>query len=147
MHAVRDSRAFSSRSRLRRTAAFRWSWRTKPYSYSLFDLDVLGMSAQVLSDTKNDLRTYMPPDGRGLDAAFRFMFPFVRDKEKWSYRHDVEYFDDLPVRLPSLLFAGLAYHHPEYLELWQRLNPDPTVPEVIRNHPIRQPLLWMHDRS
>lgn len=117
--------------------------RTKPYSYSLFDLDILGMSAQVLSDRKKDLWTFNLPDGRGLDAAFRFLFPFIQNKSRWPYRHDVEYFDDLPVRQPSLLFAGLAYHRPGYLKVWQRLDPSPTVPEVIRNHPIRQPLLWM----
>lgn len=119
--------------------------RTKPYSYSLFDLDILGMSAQVLSDRKSSLWTYRMPDGRGLDVAFRFMFPYIENKSRWPYRHDVEYFADLPVRQPSLLFAGLAYHRTEYLNVWQRLNPDPMVPEVIRNHPIRQPLLWMRD--
>ena len=118
--------------------------RTKPYSYSLFDLDVLGMSAHVLGESGQDLWTYKTPDGRGLEAAFCFMAPFIEDKSKWPYRHDVEYWEDLPVRQPSLLFAGLAYKKPEYLDVWRRLNPDPTVPEVIRNHPIRQPLLWIN---
>jgi hypothetical protein len=117
--------------------------RTKPYGYSLFDLDILGMCAQVLSDRKDDLWTYRLADGRGLNFAFRFMFPFIEDKSKWPYRHDIEYFNNLPVRQPSLLFAGLAYRCPQYLDLWQRLEPDPTVPEVIRNHPIRQPLIWL----
>lgn len=117
--------------------------RTKPYSYSLFDLDALGMSAHVLSTTGENLWTYKTRDGRGLEAAFRFIMPFIHDKGKWPYRHDVEYWDDLPVRQPSLLFAGLAYRKPEYLDMWKRLDPNPTVPEVIRNHPIRQPLLWM----
>lgn len=119
--------------------------RTKPYSYSLFDLDILGMSAQVLSDWNNNLWTYALADGRGLNAAFRFMFPYIESKSRWPYRHDVEYFGDLPVRQPSLLFAGLAYDRTEYLQVWQRLDPDPKVPEVIRNHPIRQPLLWMRN--
>ena len=117
--------------------------RTKPYSYSLFDLDILGMSAHVLSDKTRNLWTCSLPDGRGLRAAFRFMFPYIENKSRWPYPHDVEYFDDLPVRQPSLLFAGLAYDRTEYLQVWQRLNPDPAVAEVIRNHPIRQPLLWM----
>jgi hypothetical protein len=30
---------------------------------------------------------------------------------------------------------GRAYNRPAYLRLWQRLNPDPIVPEVIRNYP------------
>jgi hypothetical protein len=31
----------------------------------------------------------------------------------------------------------------DYVALWKTLNPDPVVPEVIRNFPVRQPLLWM----
>ena len=55
----------------------------------------------------------------------------------------VQYFDQFPVRQPSLLFAGLAYSDPSYLSLWAKLNPDPEVEEVIRNYPIRQPVLWV----
>ena len=121
--------------------------RTKPYSYSLFNLDVLGMSARILSTSTDNLWKYTLSDRRGLEACFRFMAPYIRNKQTWPYRHDVEYFDDLPVRQPSLLFAGLAYGQPEYLALWERLNPDPTVPEIIRNHPIRQPLLWMKEAT
>lgn len=117
--------------------------RTKPYSYSLFDLDILGMCARVLSEPHDDLWTYRPAGGAGLEASFAFMVPYIRNKSAWPHRHDVEYFDDLPVRQPSLLFAGLAYQRRDYLDLWQRLNPEPTVPEIIRNHPVRQPILWM----
>jgi hypothetical protein len=53
------------------------------------------------------------------------------------------YFDQWPVRHPSLLFAGLALGEPAYIDLWKTLNPDPTVEEVIRNYPLRQPLLWV----
>lgn len=120
--------------------------RTKPYSYSLFNLDVLGMSAHVLSDASNNLWMYQLPDGRGLKACFNFMFPYIEAKGSWPYRHDVEYFDDLPVRQPYLLSAGLVYRRQDYLTVWQKLNPDPVVPEIIRNHPIRQPLLWTGER-
>jgi hypothetical protein len=116
--------------------------RTKPYGYSLFNLDALGMVAQVLSNGSDNLWEFALPDGRGLAVCFRFMMPFIKNKRSWPYRHDVQYFDDLPVRQPSLLFAGLAYRNSDYLDLWKRLDPDPRVPEVIRNHPIRQPVLW-----
>jgi hypothetical protein len=53
------------------------------------------------------------------------------------------YFDDFPVRQPSLVFAGVAYGNEDCLKLWQTLNADPTVEEVIRNFPIRQPVLWL----
>jgi hypothetical protein len=47
------------------------------------------------------------------------------------------------VRSPALLFAGLAYDEPKYLDLWKRLEANPTNEEVIRNVPLRQPLLWV----
>lgn len=117
--------------------------RTKPYGYSLFNLDALGMLAHVLSTASDSLWDFTLSDGRGLARCFRFMAPFIANKYSWSYRHDVQYFDDLPVRQPSLLFASLAYRKSEYADLWKRLDPDPQVPEVIRNHSVRQPLLWL----
>jgi hypothetical protein len=118
--------------------------RTKPYSYSLFDTDVLCGIAQSLSTRQDDLWNFSTPDGRGLSKMMEFMVPFIDDKSKWPYAHDVEHWDDFPVRNPALLFAGIAYNKPEYITVWRRLNPDPTVPEVIRNFPIRQPLLWIN---
>ena len=59
-----------------------------------------------------------------------------------AYKKDVEHFESLPVRSPGLLFTGLACAKPDYLKLWTTLNPDPTDPEIIRNYPVRQPLLW-----
>jgi hypothetical protein len=117
--------------------------RTKPYGYSLFNLDALGMLAHMLSTGADNLWEFRLSDGRNLAECFHFMAPFIADKQTWPYRHDVQYFDDLPVRQPSLLFAALAYGNTCYLDLWKRLDPDPQVPEVIRNHPIRQPVLWL----
>ena len=117
--------------------------RTKPYSYSLFDMDVLSDLCQSLSTEKENLWQFTTADGRGIKKLMSFMFPFIKDKSKWPYPHDVEYWNDFPARQPSLLFAGLAYKQPDYIALWKTLNPDPTVPEVIRNYPVRQPLLWL----
>lgn len=112
--------------------------RTKPYSYSLFNLDVMTTLCKVV-----DLLDYELPDGRGIRRAVAFMYPYIKDKASWPFPHDVEYFDDLPVRQPSLLFGGLAFSRQDYLDLWKKLNPDPTVLEIIRNFPIRQPVLWV----
>jgi hypothetical protein len=120
--------------------------RTKPYSYSLFDLDVLAIVCQIASapdDSPNNLWQFQLPNGDRFKKAVDFMFPFIQEKSKWPYAHDVEYFDDLPNRQPSLLFAGLAYREPKYIALWRTLNPDPKTAEIIRNFPVRQPLLWV----
>lgn len=119
--------------------------RTKPYSYSLFDMDVLSLICQIASKPGDDLWTFTTADGRGIRKTIDFMVPYIRDKSKWPFPHDVEYWDDLPNRQPSLLFAGIAYKDERYLQLWKSLPPDPTTAEIIRNFPIRQPLLWVRE--
>jgi len=56
---------------------------------------------------------------------------------------DVMYWDDWPVRQPCLIFGALAAGREDWLATWKRLNPDPGVEEIIRNYPIRQPVLWV----
>ena len=117
--------------------------RTKPYGYCLFNLDVMTTACQVLSTPEHNLWNFALADGRGVRKAVEYMFPYIAHKETWPRPPDVQSFDQWPVRHPSLLFAGLAYSQPQYLELWRKLNPDPTVEEAIRNFPIRQPVLWV----
>ncbi|RHW19396.1 alginate lyase [Sphingomonas gilva] len=119
--------------------------RTKPYGYSLFNLDVLAGAAWLLSKTPGAL-IRRSARGRSIAAAIAFMAPFIRDRERWPFARDIEYFEDFPVRHPSLLFGGLALGRSDWLELWRRLDPDPSVGEVVRNFPIRQPVLWLVDR-
>jgi Alginate lyase len=117
--------------------------RTKPYSYSLFDLDVLAMVCLIASTGNDNLWHFALPNGDTYKKAMDFMFPYIADKSKWPYAHDVEYFDDLPNRQPSLLFAGLTYREPKYIALWRTLPADPKTAEIIRNFPVRQPVLWL----
>ena len=117
--------------------------RTKPYGYSLFNLDAMATACQILSAHADSLWTFVLPGGRGISKAMAYMFPFISDKKSWPLPPDVQYFNDWPIRQPSLLFAGLAYSRRDYLDLWRKLDPDPTVDEIIRNNPIRQPLLWV----
>ncbi|SPF55886.1 conserved hypothetical protein [Candidatus Sulfopaludibacter sp. SbA4] len=117
--------------------------RTKPYGYSLFNLDAMAIAAQTLSTREDDLWKWQLPDGRGMAKAVAYMYPFMLDKKKWPLPPDVMYDKEWPVRQPCLLFAGLALKRPEYLALWRKLDPDPTVEEVLRNFPVRQPVLWV----
>jgi alginate lyase len=117
--------------------------RTKPYSYSIFNFDVMAGLAQSLKESRLDLATYTLPDGRGLCTAANFLYPYIKNKATWPYAKDAQHFDALPVRSPGLLFTGVACHKPSYISLWKTLNPDPSDAEVLRNYPIRQPLLWV----
>jgi hypothetical protein len=117
--------------------------RTKPYGYCLFNLDVLSTCAHILSTKSDDLWRFQTDDGRSLSRALAYMAPFIRNKKIWPHAADVEHFNAFPVRHPSLLFGGTALSEQNYLSLWKTLNPDPVVREVIRNFPVRQPILWM----
>jgi hypothetical protein len=117
--------------------------RTKPYGYSLFNLEALAGVAQTLSTADDDLWTFETPDGRGLRRALAYMVPFIRDKKTWPLPPDVMYDEHWPMRQASLLFGGLALGRPEYVALWKTLPADSTVEEVVRNFFIRQPVLWV----
>jgi hypothetical protein len=117
--------------------------RTKPYSYSIFNFDGMAALCQSLKGLTPDPLSFQLADGRGLKKAAQFLYPYLKDKSAWKWAHDVEHFDALPVRSPGLLFAGVAFHNSQYVDLWKSLNPDPSDKEIIRNYPIRQPLLWV----
>lgn len=117
--------------------------RTKPYSYSIFNFDVMAGLCQSLQDLAPDPSAFHLADGRGLCKAAEFIYPYLKDKSAWKWARDVEHFDAWPVRSPGLLFSGIACQEQKYIDLWKTLDPDPTDKEIIRNYPIRQPLLWV----
>jgi hypothetical protein len=121
--------------------------RTKPYGYSIFQLDNMVMLCQVLSTPQDDLWKFELPDGRGIRKAVAYLYPFLADKSKWPLKPDVQSWDNWPSRQPSLLFAGLAFEERSYLDLWKRLTPDPADHEVRRNVAITQPILWVDKSS
>ena len=117
--------------------------RTKPYGYSLFNLEAMAAICQILSVDGEDLWRWKAADGRGIAKAIAFMFPYIRDKSKWPKPPDVMYFDEWPMRQSALLFGGMALDQPEYIAEWKKLPADSSVEEVIRNFFIRQPVLWV----
>jgi hypothetical protein len=119
--------------------------RTKPYGYSIFNFDMMAMVCQSLVDGGEDLFEFALVDGRGICRAAAFLEPYLKDKSAWPYRKDVQHFDAWPVRSPGLLFCGLHCHRDNYIDVWKGLNPDPKDPEIIRNYPVRQPLLWFRE--
>ncbi len=119
--------------------------RTKPYGYSLFNLDAFATICRLASVPGDDLWRFELPDGRGIRKGLAYLLPFIRDKAAWPHPNDVMYFDEWPVRHPSLLFGGVALGQPAWVALWRTLPPPPPVEEVIRNMPIRHPLLWEAD--
>lgn len=117
--------------------------RTKPYGYSIFNLDAMATICQILSDDKDNLWTYTTSDGRSLKKGIEYMYPYLADKSKWPLKKDVMYWDEWPVAQPALAFGAIAYSNKDWLNTWKRLEHSPAVEEVIRNLPVRYPLIWI----
>lgn len=117
--------------------------RTKPYGYSLFNLDAMASICHILSDEQENLWEFNLPDGRKLRKAIEFMYPFVANKSSWTYPKDVMYWEEWPVAQPFLLFAHQQYRQKEWLDAWTKLEHFPKTEEVIRNLPIRNPVIWL----
>jgi hypothetical protein len=117
--------------------------RTKPYGYSLFNIDAFANVARILSTPANNLWEYTTSDGKSLKKGMEYIYPFIADKSKWPFTKDIYIWDEWPVRQSSLLFAGLAYNNENYINTYLKLPANPTDPEVIRNLPVRHPIIWI----
>lgn len=116
--------------------------RTKPYGYSLFNIDVMAAAVQILSTEQDNLWTFALEGGEGMKRGMEFIVPFIADKSAWPYDQDVMYWDQWPQRHVALLFYGTAMNNSEYLGLWKQFPPMPETQEGLRNFPIRMPVLW-----
>jgi len=117
--------------------------RTKPYGYSLFNLDAMYTLAHVLSSKENNLWEYKTTNGLSLKKGIEFLYPFIEKKNSWTLPKDIMYWENWPVAHPFLLFGYAAYGNQDWLTTWTNLEHFPTTAEVIRNLPIRNPLLWI----
>jgi hypothetical protein len=117
--------------------------RTKPYGYSIFNLDAMATICQELSTKEDDLWTFQLADGRSIRKGIEFLYPYLENKASWPYPKDVMYWENWPVAQPSLLFAAVQFSNEDWMKTWKRLDHNPETEEVIRNLPVRNPLIWL----
>ncbi|UHG92866.1 alginate lyase family protein [Spirosoma oryzicola] len=117
--------------------------RTKPYGYSLFNLDAMTTICQILSIPSDNLWHYQTPDGRTIRRGIDYLYPFVANKPSWPLKPDVMYWENWPVAPPFLVFGFNAFGQNDWLQTWKKLDHAPHVDEVLRNLPIRNPLIWL----
>jgi len=118
--------------------------RTKPYGYSIFNLDAMTTICQLLSTPKENLWNYTTAEGISIKKGIEYLYPFIADKNKWPHKHDVMYWDNWPVAQPFLIFGAAAYNNAAWFDTWKKLDHAPAVEEVIRNLPVRNPLIWIN---
>jgi hypothetical protein len=115
--------------------------RTKTYGYSIFNLDIMATLAHELQ-----LWDWKLPDERSINKGVAFLFPYLKDKSLWPYPPDVMYFNEWPVAQASLYFGGI-HGNSAAMKLWESLNHFTKNEEVIRNFPIRNPILWIRKNN
>jgi len=116
--------------------------RTKPYGYSIFNLDAMTTLCGILSTQEDDLWHYQTPDGRSIRKGIEFLYPYIADKSKWPNAPDVMYWKEWPVAQPFLFFGAMVFGQKDWLDAWTKLDHAPLNEEVIRNLPVRHPLIW-----
>lgn len=119
--------------------------RTKPYGYSLFNLDAMVMVCKILSDDSDNLWRYQTKDGKNIEKGIRFLYPYIQNKSTWPFKEDVMYWDNWPIAHPLLLFGAIEFKNRRWLDTWIILDHFPEVGEVIRNLPIRNPVIWLDE--
>jgi hypothetical protein len=117
--------------------------RTKPYGYSLFNIDAFCNVAQILSTPEDNLFEFETPDGKSLRKGIGFIFPYIKDKQKWPFAKDIYIWEKWPVCHPFVLFCGLAYNKEDYINTYLKMELYPVHNEVIRNLPVRHPVIWL----
>jgi len=117
--------------------------RTKPYSYSLFNLDGMATLAWIL--TNNGLKGwgFTLPDGRSIRKGVDYIKPYVMDKSKWPFPKDISHWEEQPGRRPFMFFAALIQQQPEWVSIWQKCSAGFPNDESKRNMPIKNPILWL----
>ncbi len=112
--------------------------RTKPFAYSLFNLDGAATLAWLTGSWNNKL-----PDGRSMNIALEFIKPFVIDKNSWRFPKDVLRWDEQPGRRPFMFFAAMNLNDFEWIKIWKDCDAGFPSDESKRNMPLKNPILWI----
>ena len=116
--------------------------RTKPYSYSIFNFDVMAMICQSLADGGEDLFKYRTADGRGICKGATFLYPYLRDKAAWPYAKMWSTSTRFRCGRPGCCSRDLRAITRStccYGRAWIRIQ---RMLRLSVNYPVRQPLLW-----
>ena len=117
--------------------------RTKPFSYSLYNLEAMSTLAWLISDHELNYWDYKLPDGRGIYKGLDFILPYMKNKESWPYAKDISNWDNQPGRIHFLLFAAILKGNRDYFNIWEKIDEKLTEGGIQRNSTIKNPVLWL----
>jgi len=100
--------------------------QTQPYSYSIFNFDVMAGLCQSLKGLTPDPPEFELADGRGLSKAADFLYPYLKDKSAWKWAKDVEHFDAVSPILVGTSCQATAPHNNQGSRSGSARRPDRT---------------------
>jgi len=121
--------------------------RTKPYSYSLFNLDATASLLWIISGQSFDGWSYILPDGRGIGKGLDYMHPFLIDKTRWTGGKDVDHWEGQPEARQFMLFAAMEGSRPDWFELWKSLAENNSSDASRRSMMLKNSLIWIDLRN
>jgi len=121
--------------------------RTKPYSYSLFNLDATASLLWIISGQSFNGWNYNLPDGRGIWKGLDYMYPLLVDKSKWTGGKDVDHWEGQPEARQFMLFAAMAGDRSDWFELWKSLTEKNSSDANRRSMMLKNPLIWIVDNK
>jgi len=117
--------------------------RTRPFSYSLFNLDALSTLAIIVSDKDNDLWNFELPDGRGMKKALNFILPFVKNPQEWPYGKDISLWENQPGPRPFMLYAAMAFRDNAWFEVWKAESAKQLKEKGNKSQSAQNRILWL----
>ncbi|MBN1556485.1 MAG: alginate lyase family protein [Phycisphaerae bacterium] len=116
--------------------------RTRPYGYSIFNLEGMAALCRILTTPEDNLFHFRTPRGLSLRDGIEFMYPYLVDKNSWPYPKDILYWNSWPNKPSCLLFAGKAYQERKYLDLWNTLPRSPWDFKTAHGTLVHNHELW-----
>jgi hypothetical protein len=117
--------------------------RTRPFGYSVFNIEGMVILAHVLSNEDENMWKFMLDDGRGVHKAVDYIHHHTKYFDQWPYSPDTGTPKKTPYQRPYLLLASLAYENTGYFTTWKNLPPQQLNDQGIRNIPIKNIILWI----
>ncbi|MFZ1749690.1 MAG: alginate lyase family protein, partial [Saprospiraceae bacterium] len=91
--------------------------RTRPYHYTLYNLDAWCMFALQVSSKSDNYGQYRSKNG-SIRQAIDFLIPYIKGQKQWTLLTDLEFKFEPEVSDYSL-YAYWLYDHQEYYDLWK----------------------------
>jgi hypothetical protein len=102
---------------------------TKPWNYSVFNLQALFRLATLGEQVGIDLWNFRTPDGRSLRVALDYLAPFALDKSKWHYKQMTKWNDSTMAAL--LHQAAIKYKSQLYQQVSVKITWTDAVSDEV----------------